>query len=124
MPPYGREEVLEIALRTGRGIAAQIQPELLLQQRLFVAAQKALDVLVKLEHIHAAADDDRVIAFERDAAVADIAHRHIAADGALEHIGDLLRRAVTRSEQDQRFHAVTSFSALTGGLSTYMYIRV
>ena len=114
--------MLKIPLRAGRGIAAQIQAELLLQQLLLVAAQKALDVLVELEHIHAAADDDRVVFLERDAALADIAHRHVAADGALEHIGDLLRRAVARGEQDQRFHAVTSFVRPAG--RPLLYVRV
>ena len=114
--------MLQVPLRAGRGIAAQIQPEFLAQQRLFVAAQKALDVLVELEHVHAAADDDRVVAFERDVALADVAHRHVAADGALEHIGDLLRRAVARGEQDQRFHAVTSFVRPAG--RPLLYVRV
>ena len=44
--------------------------------------------------------------------------------GATEEIAYMLKSAVTRGEQDQRFHAVTSFSALTGGLSTYICIRV
>ena len=114
--------MLQIPLRAGRGVAAQVHPEALAHERLFVPAQEVPDVLIELEHVHAAADDDRVVPVERNAALADVAHRHVAADGAFEHIGDLLRRAVARGEQDQRFHAVTSFVRPAG--RPLLYVRV